>query len=184
MQLCTCSTLCLYISLRLLCTTTTWNFQKLLSYTFYGGNVVRVLVHFFPLPLIFTLHYWGPLAFLILSPALQIFFLNLRPPFSRWASLACRALSLFLCLSLTLYSKFVDMTIYLSLILLTTRIQKKFPLSVFVFFDSFVVSALQDAGGYAVSRQNNLELHFGCHTCWLSYFTLVCLWCGRTVGVR
>ena len=24
-----------------------WNFQKLLSYTFYEGNVVRVLVHFF-----------------------------------------------------------------------------------------------------------------------------------------
>ena len=37
----------LYISLLLFCTTTTWNFQKLLSYTFYGGNVVRVLVHFF-----------------------------------------------------------------------------------------------------------------------------------------
>ena len=36
---------------------------------------------------------------------------------------------------------------------------------VFVFIDSFVVSALQDAGGYAISRQNNLELHFGCHTC-------------------
>ena len=30
--------------------------------------------------------------------------------------------------------------------------------------------------------QNNLELHFGCHTCQLSYFTLVCLWCGRTVS--
>ena len=37
----------LYISLPFFCTTTTWNFQKLLSYTFYGGNVVRVLVHFF-----------------------------------------------------------------------------------------------------------------------------------------
>ena len=47
----------------------------------------------------------------------------------------------------------------------TTRIQKQFPLSVFVFIDSFVVSALQDAGGYAISRQNNLELHLGCHTC-------------------
>ena len=32
------------------------------------------------------------------------------------------------------------------------------------------------------SRQNNLELHLGCHTCWLNCFTLVCLWCGRTVG--
>ena len=44
--LCTCSTLFLYISLPLFFTTTTWNFQKLLSYTFFGGNVVRVLVHF------------------------------------------------------------------------------------------------------------------------------------------
>ena len=42
-QLCTCNTLFLYISLPLFCTTSTWNFQKL----FYGGNVVRVLVHFF-----------------------------------------------------------------------------------------------------------------------------------------
>ena len=57
----------MYISFPLFCTTTTWNFQKLLSYTFYGGNVVRVSVHFFSLPLIFTLHWW-PLAILILSP--------------------------------------------------------------------------------------------------------------------
>ena len=87
---------------------------------------------FFSLPLIFILHRW-PLAFLILSPPLQNFhvvlptkkcllcFLSLAlnpcSPFSRWASLACRPLSLFLCLSLALYSKFVDMTIYLSLIL-------------------------------------------------------------------
>ena len=71
-QLCTCSTLFLFISLPLFCTTTTWNFQKLLSYTFYGGNVVRVLVHFFSLPLIFTLHWWL-LAFLIFSPPLQNF---------------------------------------------------------------------------------------------------------------
>ena len=25
-------------------------------------------------------------------------------------------------------------------------------------------------------------MHLGCHTCWLSYFTLVYLWCGRTVA--
>ena len=55
-----------------------------------------------------------------------------------------------------LYSKFVDMT---------TQIQKQFPLSVFVVIDSLVVSALQDAGEYAISLQNNLELHLGCHTC-------------------
>ena len=35
----------------------------------------------------------------------------------------------------------------------------------FVFIDSFVVSALQDASAYANSRQNNLEFHLGCHTC-------------------
>ena len=31
--------------------------------------------------------------------------------------------------------------------------------------DSLAASALQDAGGYAISRQNNLELHLSCHTC-------------------
>ena len=53
----------LYISLPLFCTTTTWNFQKLLSYTFFS------FTFFFSLPLIFTLHWW-PLAFPILSPPL------------------------------------------------------------------------------------------------------------------
>ena len=101
-----------YSWVQMFCTTTTWNFQKLLSYRFYGGNVVRVPVQFFSLPLIFTLHWW-PLAFLILSLPLQNFHvvpptkkcflcflsLALNPcrPFSRWASLACRPLSLFLC---------------------------------------------------------------------------------------
>ena len=32
-------------------------------------------------------------------------------------------------------------------------------------FPSLVISASKDAGGYAISRQNNLELHLGCHTC-------------------
>ena len=58
----------------------------------------------------------------------------------------------FLYLSLALFSKFVDMTIKLSLKLQTTRIQKQIPLSVFVFIESLVVSALQDSGGYAISR--------------------------------
>ena len=43
--------------------------------------------------------------------------LNLSLSFVRWASLACLLLSLFLCLSLSLYFKYVDMTINLSLIL-------------------------------------------------------------------
>ena len=67
-----------------------------------------------------------------------------------------RLLSLFLCLSQAVYSKFVDMT---------TQIQRQFPLSVFVLIDSLVVSALQDTGGYEISPPNNLELHLGCHTC-------------------
>ena len=47
----------------------------------------------------------------------------------------------------------------------TTRLQKQFPLSVLVFIDSLVEPALQDAGGYTIYRQINLELHLGCHTC-------------------
>ena len=31
--------------------------------------------------------------------------------------------------------------------------------------DTKKISALQHASGYAISRQNNLELHFVCHTC-------------------
>ena len=46
----------------------------------------------------------------------------------------------------------------LGLILKTTQIQKQFPLSVVFFTDSLVVSASQDAGGYAISCQNNLNL--------------------------
>ena len=53
------------------------------------------------------------------------------------------------------------------------RIQKHFPLSVFVFIDSFVVSALQDAGGHTLSRQNNLTFDIGLHEVGV-----------RTVGVR
>ena len=45
-------------------------------------------------------------------------------------------------------------------------LDKQSPLSAFVFVDSLVVSALQDADGYAISRQNNLELHLGYLTCW------------------
>ena len=112
-QLCTCSTLFLYISLPLFCTTARWNFQILLiSYTFYGRNVKRVLVHFFFNAAHFHLAYWWPLEFFDLSPLLQDFHvvlptksvsfvsllflaLDLCRPFSRWASLTCRLLSIF-----------------------------------------------------------------------------------------
>ena len=151
-------------------------------------------VHFFfflSLPLISPR--W-PLAYPIFSPPLPNFHLffqqKMSPLFFLCLLLAlCRSFfSLsFAGLSPTFsfsISKFVDITINISLILETTRIQKQFPLSVFVFIDSLVVSASQDEGGYAISRQINLELHLGCHICWLSYFTLVWLWCGRTVGGR
>ena len=168
-----------YISLPLFCTTTTWNFQKLPSYTFYGGNVVPVVVHFFShahfhLVAAWISHFLTAAKFVLpknssLSSALALcrfFLVELRWPVADFI--------------FSLYSKFVDMTIInLSLI---QRIQKQFPLSIFVFIGSLVVSASQDADGYAISRQNNLVLYLGCHTSWLSYFTLVCLWYGRTVG--
>ena len=114
----------LCISLPLFCTITTWNFQKLLNYTFYEGNVVRFLVHFFFTAAHFHLalvaarisHFVTAVTKKCLLCFLSLA-LDLCRPFSRWASLACRLLSLFLCLSLALYSKFVDMTINLSLIL-------------------------------------------------------------------
>ena len=43
--------------------------------------------------------------------------------------------------------------------------------NVLVFIDSLVASASQDAGGYSISRQNNLALHFGCHTLIHSFFS-------------
>ena len=78
-------------------------------------------------------------------------------------SLGVALLSLFFCLSLSLYSKFVDMTFNLSLILKTTRIQKHFPLSVFVLIDSLVVSASHDVGGRTLYRQNKLTFSIGLH---------------------
>ena len=56
------------------------------------------------------------------------------------------------------------MTINLSLILKKNpRIQEHFSLSVFVFIDSLVVSASQDAGGHTLSRQNSLTFGIGLH---------------------
>ena len=85
----------------------------------------------FLMPVIFTLHWW-PQAFVTTATKCSCcyshtkkkekcflrFFLSLALdlclPFTRWASLACHLHSLFLCLSLALYSKFVGMTINLS----------------------------------------------------------------------
>ena len=116
-----------------------WKFQNIPSYTFYGGNVVHVVVFFvcllfFSLPLIFTLVAASISDFLIATSrfsccfsnkkCLLLFFcfflslaLALCRSFLRLASPTCRLLSPFLCLSLSLYSKFVGTTINLSLIL-------------------------------------------------------------------
>ena len=92
---------------------------------------------------------WWLLAFLIFSIPLQNFMLFLQKNFLYFFYLALALflvehawpvalLSLFLCLSLSLFSKFVEMIINLNLILQRTRMQKHFPLSVFVFIDSLV----------------------------------------------
>ena len=131
---------------RFFCATTTWNFQKLPSYTFNEGNVVRVLVHYFFVFFVlfcFVLFFffycrsispWWPLAFLIFWSPLQIFHLVLPTKnvslfyifrsgsLSLFFSLSFAGLSpaffLFFCLSLSLYSKFVDMTINLRSLIL------------------------------------------------------------------
>ena len=123
------STLFFYISLPLFCMTTTWNFQKLL---WRKCRTPFCLLFFFTaahvhLPLVATSisHVVTAaitkfscrssnkkVSFVFLSLAL-----DLCRPFYRWASLACRLLSRFLCLSLArLYSRFVGTPINLSLI--------------------------------------------------------------------
>ena len=83
-----------------------------------------------------------------------LFFLSCSSSLSLWDSLACSATFSFS------ISKFVDMTILitLSLILYTTRIQKYFLISVFVFIDSLVFSASQDN-----KDKNNLTFGIGLH---------------------
>ena len=68
-----------------------------------------------------------------------------------------RASSLSLSFSLSFAG--LSPTLSLSLSLHGYRNNFRFP------FSSLVVSASQDTGGYAISRQKNLELHLGCHTC-------------------
>ena len=127
----------------------------------------------------FSLFIGGPLAFLIYLPPLQNFRVvlptttKMSPQFfhlSRSLAVALFLVELRWPVAYFLFFSFscsvfqiCGHEINLCLILQTTWIQKQFPLSVFFFIDSLVVSALQDAAGYAISRQNNLELHLGCH---------------------
>ena len=133
---------------------------------------------FFSLPLIFTLHWW-PLAFLILSLLLQNFHVvlptkNMSPLFfiSR-----CRSLSPFFLLSFAglpptfSYSLCFSCSIFqicghdnLSKFNTLDNTDTE-TISAFRFRLYLLFCCLQDAGGYAISRQNDLELHLGCHTC-------------------
>ena len=81
--------------------------QKRPGYTFYEGSVVRVLVHFlFSLLLIFTL--LAATKFDVVPPTKNVSELFFSLSFTGLLSY----FSLFLCLSLSLYSRFVDMTKY------------------------------------------------------------------------
>ena len=113
-----------------------------------------------------------------MSPLFFSLALDLSRPFSLWASLAHRLLSLFLGLSFALYSKFVDMT---SNTLENTDTET---ISAFRFRLHWLFGYLCFTRREYLcdSRQNNLELHLCCHTWWLSFFTSVCLWCGWAVG--
>ena len=101
--------------------------------------------------------------------------------FSRRPALACRPFSLFLCLSLSLYFKFVDMTINLSLILQTTHIEiiSAFRCRLYLLLSCLCFTR---RGWLCVFHKNNLELPLRCHTRLQSYFTLVCLLLLRTDG--
>ena len=143
------------ISLPFFCTSTTLNFQKLLSYTFWGGNVVRVLVHFFFTPAHFHLAFVAASISHFVTTAISLFvcfFLISRSRSCRHVfSLSFAGLPpifLYLCLCLALYSKFVEMTINLRQP--GYRDNFRFPFSSFL-----VVSALQKAGCYAISCRNN-----------------------------
>ena len=158
----------------------------LVSYTFYGRNFVLLVLPcrttFFLLPFIFTLVATTISHFLTATTKFSccssnkkcfLYFLSfavaLCHSFSRWALLAGRLLSLFLCLCLSLYSKCVDITIILD----NTDTETIISAFCYVIIDS----ASQYAGGYVISCQNNLELHLG----WQLLFDWVtCHWyaCG------
>ena len=132
---------------------------------------------------------WWALAFLIFPPPLQNFhvFLPTKKCLLCLLSLALFvapflvelcwpvAYFLFFSVSSSLYSKFVDMTINLSLILSRTRIQKKFRL--YWLFSCLCFTRREWLCDF---RQKNLKLPYLCVD-WV-IFTLVYLWWGRMVG--
>ena len=133
---------------------------------------------YFSLLLIFTLHWW-PLAFLILSLPLQNFhvvvptnkcvlwfFISRSKSLSPFLLLSFAGLPPTFSFSLSFSCSIFQIGGHDDLSMLNTLDNTDTEtISAFVFIDSFVVSALQDTSGYAIFRQNNLELHLGCHTC-------------------
>ena len=140
-QLCTCSTLFLYISLPLFCTTTTRTSRNFLVTRFIEElHVVRVPVHFFSQPLIFTCN--GGRQHFPLCHRYKIFMLFFQQKnvsgffISRSKSLSPFFLLIFaglpstfsfsLTFSCSIFQMFGHDNIYLSLILQTTLVQKQF----------------------------------------------------------
>ena len=162
-----------YISLLLFGTTTIgWTSRNFLVAHFMEEmTYVWIVVHFF-----FTAahcHIGGPtsichflrtatkFSFCSLNKQMSPLILIISRSFSRWASLACCLLSLFLCVSLSLYSKFVDMTTLICKLNTLGNMDTE-TISAFLFCLYWLFSdvfASQDMGGYTISHQNNLELH-------------------------
>ena len=142
---------------------------------------------FFSLPLIFTLVGASISYFLTAATKFSCCFSNrknvsfvfyLSLCLSLLFSLSFAGLSPTFSFSLSpssLYSKFVDMTINLSLILSRTRIQKKFRL--YWLFSCLCFTRREWLCDF---RQKNLKLPY-LYVHWV-IFTLVCLWWGRMVG--
>ena len=84
----------LYIFCRCFARLQSETFRNFFVTRFFGGNFVRVLVPFFSLQLIFTLH-WCSVAFLILSPPLQNFLVVL--PTKKYLLFCFLSLALDLC---------------------------------------------------------------------------------------
>ena len=157
----------LYISLTLFCTTTMWNWSRTqislcsrLMWNFMLEYVVCAYRCFVVFLFTFFLHCrsfsacW-PL-FLIFSPPISVF-----PP-----------------------TKFVSCVLSNALALLLTASLKTLKFSGTWLCCWFF--SLLSPDGLSLSKKSGWILGFPpknpcciCHTCWLSYFTLICLWCGR-----
>ena len=181
----------LYISLQLFCTTTTWNLLKPLSHTFYWGNVIRFLVHFFPHCRSFSScigdrwHFsfchrrfrWKKIP--TKKSLFHVFFISRSRSLSPYFSLSFAGLPPTLSYSLSFSCSIFQICGHDSYSELNTLENT----------DTETISPFRLFSCLCFTRRGWLyELHLGCHTCLLSYFTLVCLSCGRTVvrsvGVR